>query len=43
MDLYSTMQQVGAQTFSSMTDMIVQWAETGKLNAQILQQRLFNL
>lgn len=34
MDLYSTMQQVGAQTFSSMTDMIVQWAETGKLNAQ---------
>ncbi|HIB5779270.1 TPA: phage tail tape measure protein [Klebsiella pneumoniae] len=34
MDLYSTMQQVGARTFSSMTDMIVQWAETGKLNAQ---------
>ncbi|WP_324658136.1 phage tail tape measure protein [Klebsiella pneumoniae] len=34
MDLYSTMQQVGAQTFSSMTDMIITWAETGKLNAQ---------
>lgn len=33
-DLYSTMQQVGAQTFSSMTDMIIAWAETGKLNAQ---------
>lgn len=34
MDLYSTMQQVGAQTFSSMTEMIIAWAETGKLNAQ---------
>ncbi|HBT3436913.1 phage tail tape measure protein [Klebsiella pneumoniae] len=34
MDLYSTMQQVGVQTFSSMTDMIITWAETGKLNAQ---------
>ncbi|MGX8204368.1 phage tail tape measure protein [Klebsiella pneumoniae] len=34
MDLYSTMQQVGAQTFSSMTDMIIAWAETGKMNAQ---------
>lgn len=34
MDLYSTMQQVGAQTFSSMTDMIITCAETGKLNAQ---------
>ncbi|HFN0501848.1 phage tail tape measure protein [Klebsiella pneumoniae] len=34
MDLYSTMQQVGARTFSSMTDMIITWAETGKLNAQ---------
>ncbi|MER1443801.1 phage tail tape measure protein [Klebsiella pneumoniae] len=34
MDLYSTMQQVGAQTFSSMTGMIITWAETGKLNAQ---------
>lgn len=34
MDLYSTMQQVGTQTFSSMTDMIIAWAETGKLNAQ---------
>lgn len=34
MDLYSTMQQVGAQTFSSMTDMIIALAETGKLNAQ---------
>ncbi|WP_200850676.1 phage tail tape measure C-terminal domain-containing protein, partial [Klebsiella pneumoniae] len=34
MDLYSTMQQVGAQTFTSMDDMIKTWAETGKLNAQ---------
>ncbi|HBS9998095.1 phage tail tape measure C-terminal domain-containing protein [Klebsiella pneumoniae] len=34
MDLYTNMQQVGAQTFSSMTDMIITWAETGKLNAQ---------
>ncbi|ENN8392413.1 phage tail tape measure protein [Serratia marcescens] len=34
MDLYSSMQQVGAQAFSSLTDMIVDWAETGKLNAQ---------
>lgn len=28
------MQQVGAQTFSSLTDMVINWAETGKLNAQ---------
>lgn len=34
MDLYSNMQQVGAQAFSSLTDMIIEWAETGKLNAQ---------
>lgn len=34
MDLYSSMQQVGAQTFSSLTDMVINWAETGKLNAQ---------
>lgn len=34
MDLYSSMQQVGAQAFSSLTDMIIDWAETGKLNAQ---------
>ncbi|HGO5393646.1 TPA: phage tail tape measure protein [Klebsiella michiganensis] len=34
MNLYSNMQQVGAQAFSSLTDMIVEWAETGKLNAQ---------
>ncbi|MEX5479066.1 phage tail tape measure protein [Klebsiella pneumoniae] len=34
MDLYSTMQQVGAQAFSSLTDMIIDWAETGKLNVK---------
>lgn len=34
MDLYSSMQQVGEQAFSSLTDMIIDWAETGKLNAQ---------
>lgn len=34
MDLYSSMQQVGAQAFSSLTDMIIDWAETGKLNVQ---------
>ncbi|HGA2976831.1 TPA: phage tail tape measure C-terminal domain-containing protein [Klebsiella aerogenes] len=33
-NLYANMQQVGAQTFSSLTDMIINWAETGKLNAQ---------
>ncbi|HCI6601842.1 TPA: phage tail tape measure protein [Klebsiella pneumoniae] len=33
-DLYANMQQVGAQTFSSLTDMVINWAETGKLNAQ---------
>lgn len=33
-NLYANMQQIGAQTFSSMTDMIIEWAETGKLNAQ---------
>ncbi|MGX1946175.1 phage tail tape measure protein [Raoultella ornithinolytica] len=34
MDLYSNMQQVGAQAFSSLTDMIIDWAETGKLNVK---------
>ncbi|WP_109512777.1 phage tail tape measure protein [Pseudomonas ovata] len=34
MDLYSNMQSVGAQAFNGLTDMIVQWAETGKLNAK---------
>ncbi|MEX2990325.1 phage tail tape measure protein [Serratia fonticola] len=34
MDLYSNMQQVGAEAFSSLTDMLIQWAETGKLNVQ---------
>ncbi|MBC4437495.1 phage tail tape measure protein, partial [Klebsiella pneumoniae] len=29
MDLYTNMQQVGAQAFSSLTDMIIDWAETG--------------
>jgi lambda family phage tail tape measure protein len=33
-DLYSNMQHVGAQAFSSLTDMVIQWAETGKLNAK---------
>lgn len=33
-NLYANMQQVGAQTFSSLTDMVINWAETGKLNAQ---------
>ncbi|HHS9576496.1 TPA: phage tail tape measure C-terminal domain-containing protein [Raoultella planticola] len=33
-NLYANMQQIGAQTFSNMTDMIITWAETGKLNAQ---------
>ncbi len=33
-NLYENMQQVGAQTFSSLTDMVITWAETGKLNAQ---------
>lgn len=34
MDLYSNMQQVGAHAFGSLTDMIIEWAETGKLNAK---------
>lgn len=34
MDLYTNMQQVGAQAFSSLTDMIIGWAETGKLNVK---------
>ena len=34
MDLYGSMQSVGAQTFSSLTDAITQWAETGKLDAK---------
>ncbi|HHS9711091.1 TPA: phage tail tape measure C-terminal domain-containing protein [Raoultella planticola] len=33
-DLYANMQTVGAQTFSNLTDMVITWAETGKLNAQ---------
>jgi lambda family phage tail tape measure protein len=33
MDLYTNMQQVGAQAFST-TDMIINWAETGKLNVK---------
>ncbi|HDG5193380.1 TPA: phage tail tape measure protein [Klebsiella pneumoniae] len=33
-NLYANMQQVGAQTFISLTDMVINWAETGKLNAQ---------
>ncbi|ENQ2790716.1 phage tail tape measure protein [Klebsiella pneumoniae] len=34
MDLYTNMQQVGAQAFSSLTNMIIDWAETGKLNVK---------
>ncbi len=34
MDLYTNMQQVGAQAFSTLTDMIISWAETGKLNVK---------
>ena len=34
MDLYSNMQEVGAQAFSSLNDMIVEWAETGKMNVK---------
>ncbi|HHS9838385.1 TPA: phage tail tape measure C-terminal domain-containing protein [Klebsiella pneumoniae] len=33
-DLYANMQTVGAQTFSNLTNMVINWAETGKLNAQ---------
>ncbi|HBQ8012747.1 TPA: phage tail tape measure protein [Klebsiella pneumoniae] len=34
MDLYTNLQQVGAQAFSTLTDMIINWAETGKLNVK---------
>ncbi|HCI9616638.1 TPA: phage tail tape measure protein [Klebsiella pneumoniae] len=34
MDLYTNMQQVGAQAFNTLTDMIINWAETGKLNVK---------
>lgn len=34
MDLYSNMQSVGMETFSSLSDAITNWAETGKLDAQ---------
>jgi lambda family phage tail tape measure protein len=34
MDLYGTMQSVGAETFHNLTDAITEWAETGKLDAQ---------
>ncbi|HHF7996726.1 phage tail tape measure protein [Escherichia coli] len=34
MDLYTNMQQVGAQAFSSLTEMIIEWAETGKMNVK---------
>lgn len=34
MDLYGTMQSVGAETFHDLTDAITEWAETGKLDAQ---------
>lgn len=33
-NLYANMQQVGSQAFSGLTDMITEWAETGKLNVQ---------
>ena len=34
MDLYGNMQAVGADTFSSLTDAMTEWAETGKLDAE---------
>lgn len=34
MDLYSNMQSVGADAFSSLTDMVTEWAETGKMNVK---------
>lgn len=34
MDLYSNMQNVGADTFSNLTDAMTEWAETGKLDAK---------
>ena len=34
MDLYSTMQGVGADTFRNLTDTLTQWAETGKLDVK---------
>ncbi|WP_070096490.1 phage tail tape measure C-terminal domain-containing protein [Pseudomonas sp. NBRC 111139] len=34
MDLYGTMQNVGADTFQNLTDTLTQWAETGKLDVQ---------
>ncbi|VVQ20730.1 hypothetical protein PS934_05031 [Pseudomonas fluorescens] len=34
MDLYSTMQGVGAETFHNLTDATTEWAETGKLDAK---------
>ncbi|HED2640601.1 TPA: phage tail tape measure protein [Klebsiella michiganensis] len=33
-DLYTNMSQVGAETFSNLTNMVISWAETGKLNAE---------
>jgi len=33
-NLYANMQQVGGQAFSSLTDMIIEWAETGKMNVK---------
>lgn len=34
MDLYSNMQNVGADTFQNLTDTLTQWAETGKLDVE---------
>ncbi len=34
MDLYSNMQSIGASAFSSLTDMVTEWAETGKMNVK---------
>ena len=34
MDLYSSMQEVGGDTFHSLTDAMTEWAETGKLDAE---------
>nr|WP_256678537.1 phage tail tape measure C-terminal domain-containing protein [Pseudomonas sp. CM25] len=34
MDLYGSMQQVGADTLANLTDAVTEWAETGKLDVE---------
>lgn len=43
MDLYGNMKAVGADTFSSLTSAMTEWAETGKLDAQGLAARLHSV